>query len=33
MRVRRGILSLSDKSIALRTALPDVFDLEETAGR
>ena len=24
--------SLSDKSIALRTALPDAFDLEETAG-
>ena len=25
--------SLSDKSIALRTALPDAFDVEETAGR
>ena len=31
---RRGSdSSLSDKSIALRTALPDAFDLEETAGR
>ena len=30
---RRGSdSSLSDKSIALRTALPDAFDLEETAG-
>ena len=26
-------VSLSDKSIALRTALPDAFDLEETAGK
>ena len=31
---RRGSdSSLSDKSIVLRTALPDAFDLEETAGR
>ena len=31
---RRGSdSSLSDKSIALRTALPDAFDLEETAGK
>ena len=31
--LRRGSASsLSDKSIALRTALPDAFDLEETAG-
>ena len=31
--LRRGSdSSLSDKSIALRTALPDAFDLEETAG-
>ena len=31
---RRGSASsLSDKSMVLRTALPDVFDLEETAGR
>ena len=33
MRVCRGIVSLSDKSIALRTALPDLFDVEEMAGR
>ena len=26
-------VSLSDKSIVLRTALPDVLDLEETAGK
>ena len=26
-------VSLSDKSIVLRTALPDAFDLEETAGK
>ena len=28
----RSASSLSDKSMVLRTALPDVFDLEETAG-
>ena len=26
-------VSLSDKSIVLQTALPDAFDLEETAGK
>lgn len=30
--VTRSASSLSDKSMVLRTALPDVFDLEETAG-
>ena len=34
MRVcRSATVSLSDKLIALRTALPDAFDLEETAGK
>ena len=31
--VTRSASSLSDKSMVLRTALPDAFDLEETAGR
>ena len=30
--VTRSAFSLSDKSMILRTALPDAFDLEETAG-
>ncbi len=30
--VTRSAFSLSDKSMVLRTALPDAFDLEETAG-
>lgn len=34
MRICRSVtVSLSDKSIVLRTALPDVLDLEETAGK
>ena len=34
MRICCGVtVSLSDKSIALRMALPDAFDLEETAGK
>ena len=34
MRVCYSVtVSLSDKSIVLRTALPDAFDLEETAGK
>ena len=32
MRVCRGIVSLFDKSMVLRTALPDAFDLEEMTG-
>ena len=30
--VTRSASSLSDKSMVLRTALPDAFDLEETTG-